>query len=101
MEFFFRLAWPRVGCSLISIYLFLMHVRVDVTPERERFPPAPSCLCAQPVCHRLITGLGWGVRWGGGEGLFWGQILQRCKNAALAKRREILELSAVITPPPP
>lgn len=64
-------------------------------------PPAPSCLCAQPVCHRLITGLGWGVRWGGGEGLFWGQILQRCKNAALAKRREILELSAVITPPTP
>lgn len=40
------------------------------------------------------------MRWGGGEGLFWGQILQRCKNAALAKRREILELSAVITPHP-
>lgn len=41
------------------------------------------------------------MRWGCGEGLFWGQILQRCKNAALAKRREILELSAVITTPTP
>lgn len=71
MEFFLRLAWPRVGCSLISIYFFLnacacgRHARA-----RASFPP--SCLCAQPVCHRLITGLGWGV---GGEVGRWRRVV--------------------------
>lgn len=87
---FFCLAWG------VSLFSFLC-VRVDITLEQAHFFFSPLFMyaaCLSEADNRAGEG-----EVGGNQGLFWGQILQRCKNTLLAQHREILNLSAVIMHP--